>query len=144
MKKYTYHNPRPAVTTDCVVLSPEDGEMSVLLVQRRNEPFKGQWAIPGGFLNIDEDAPTGARRELKEETGIQVGQIFQLGAYSDPNRDPRDRVISIVFIAYLDKRQPPIAGDDAADAQWFSIKQLPELAFDHSKIIQDVIEMVNA
>ncbi len=141
-RKYCYKYPRPEVTTDCVVLSPDGGEMQVLLVKRGKEPFKDCWALPGGFLNIDEDAPAGCRRELQEETGLVVGQIMQFGAYTKPDRDPRGRVISIVYLAYLDKRIEPKAGDDAAQAQWFKLKELPELAFDHAKILSDVAAMI--
>lgn len=140
---YTYKYPRPGVTADCIVLCPEGGEMNVLLVQRANEPFKGSWAFPGGYMNIDEDAAAAARRELKEETGISVGQVMQLGAYTRPDRDPRDRVISIAYMAYLEHRIDPTAGDDAAKAQWFPISQLPPLAFDHAEMLKDVNELIN-
>ena len=141
-KKYCYKYPRPAVTTDCVLLSPDGGQMQVLLVERGHEPYKGCWALPGGFINIDEDAPAACRRELKEETGIAAGQLMQLGAYTKPDRDPRGRVISIVFLAYVDKRVEPKAGDDASKARWFKLTELPELAFDHAQIPRDVAAML--
>ena len=142
-QKYTYDYPRPAVTTDMVVVAPgKDNELQVLLVERGRDPYKGSWAFPGGFLNIDEDAPAGARRELKEETGLTVGQIMQVGAYTDPKRDPRGRVISIVYVAYLNELQPVQGADDAAQARWWPADALPPLAFDHAKIMHDVLELI--
>ena len=126
-----------------MVLAPENGELNVLLIERKDEPFKGCWAFPGGFLNIDEDAPASCRRELKEETGISVGHIMQVGAYTRPDRDPRERVITIAFVAYLEKPVPVQGGDDAAQARWFPLSRLPELAFDHKQILHDVQELVN-
>ncbi len=142
-KQYTYDYPHPAVTADCIALSPEGGEMHVLLVQRGREPHKGKWAFPGGFIEIDEDAATAARRELREETGVTAGQLMQLGAYTRPDRDPRERVVSIAYVAYFDKRPALTAGDDAARAQWFPIKDLPELAFDHAEMLRDVQELIS-
>ena len=139
MKKYTYDYPHPAVTADCIALSPEGGEMHVLLVQRKNEPFKGHWAFPGGFMKIDEDAPAAARRELREETGIAAGQLMQIGAYTRPDRDPRERVITVAHLALV-KKCEVVGGDDAANAQWFDINDLPELAFDHQQILDDALE----
>lgn len=142
-QKFTYDYPRPAVTTDMVVVAPgKDDELQVLLVERGRDPYKGSWAFPGGFLNIDEDASAGARRELKEETGLTVGQIMQVGAYTDPKRDPRGRVISIVYVAYLNELQPVQGGDDAAQARWWPADALPPLAFDHAKIMHDVLELI--
>lgn len=141
--QYTYPYPRPAVTADCIALSPEGGEMQVLLVQRKNEPFKGQWAFPGGFMNMDEDAAAAARRELCEETGVVAGQLMQLGAYTRVDRDPRDRVVSIAYVAYFDKRPEAVAADDAAAAQWFSVNALPPLAFDHAEMLRDVQDLIN-
>ncbi|MDO4512096.1 MAG: NUDIX hydrolase [Bacteroidales bacterium] len=142
-QKYCYTHPRPAVTVDCVVLSPEGGQMQVLLIERAMEPYKGQWAFPGGFMNIDESAEAAARRELREETGIAVGQMMQVGTYTRPDRDPRDRVISIAYVAYFDKRPEAVAADDAAKAQWFPVTQLPPLAFDHAEILRDVQELIS-
>ena len=95
MPQYSYKYPRPAVSVDCVAISPEGGQMQVLLIKRKNEPFKGHWAFPGGFMEMDEDAATAARRELLEETGIRATQMMQVGAYTRVDRDPRDRVVSI-------------------------------------------------
>ena len=117
--------------------------MQVLLIKRKNEPFKGHWAFPGGFMEMDEDAATAARRELLEETGIRSTQMMQVGAYTRVDRDPRDRVVSIAYVAYFDRRPEAIAGDDAAEAQWFPINELPPLAFDHAEILRDVKELIS-
>ncbi len=142
MKQYCYSYPRPEVTVDCVALAPGDRGMSVLLIERGREPFQGKWALPGGFMNMDEDAETACRRELKEETGIEAGQMMQLGAYTNPQRDPRGRVVSIAYMAYLPKIVPAEARDDAKRAQWFPLDALPELAFDHAHMIRDVRELM--
>lgn len=133
---YTYKYPHPAVTADCIVLAPEDGTYKVLLVQRGNEPYKGCWAFPGGFINIDESADDAARRELHEETGLSVDDIVQVGAYSEVDRDPRERVITIAYLAEMEAPAEVRGGDDAAEAKWFDVNNLPELAFDHKKIMK--------
>lgn len=135
-KKYTYDYPHPAVTTDCVIFGydSKDG-LSVLLVQRGGEPYKGCWAFPGGFMRIDEDAETGARRELKEETSLDTAYIEQFGCFTDVDRDPRERVITIAFLALVRKTEVK-GGDDAADARWFPISSVPALAFDHDRILR--------
>lgn len=139
---YTYNHPRPAVTTDCVVFGFDGVHLNVLLVERGNDPFKGCWAFPGGFLNIDEDAPDGALRELKEETGLHMEHIEQLGAFTAPARDPRSRVISIAFFALV-RVTDVQAGDDAASARWFSIDKLPQLAFDHALIFEKALQRLS-
>lgn len=128
--KYHYKYPHPAVTTDCVIFGYDGRQLKVLLIERGNEPDKGKWAFPGGFLNIDEQAETGALRELQEETGMTNADIRQFHTFSDPNRDPRERVISIAYYALV-KIQDVKGGDDAARASWFAIDDVPELAFDH-------------
>ena len=139
---YTYEYPRPSVTTDCVIFGydVEDG-LQVLLVERGNEPFKGCRALPGGFLNMDETAETGALRELKEETELDVekGFIEQLDCFSDVNRDPRGRVISIAYYALVPKGDVK-GGDDARNARWFPIGEIPALAFDHEKILDKALK----
>ena len=137
-KKYCYKYPHPAVTTDCVIFGFDGSELQVLLIERGIEPFKGKWAFPGGFLNMDETAQEGALRELKEETGLENAYIEQFNTYSDPGRDPRERVITIAHYALV-RIQEVKGGDDAAKAQWFPIDKVPQLAFDHDKILRDAM-----
>lgn len=133
---YTYEYPRPAVTADCVVMTKEDVPQ-VLLVERGNEPYKGCWALPGGFMNMDESAEQCAIRELKEETGLDVEKVWQIGAYSKVDRDPRGRNVCVAYLAIVDKPAAVSGQDDAAKAQWFHIDALPPLAFDHEDIMRD-------
>lgn len=136
-KKYTYEYPHPAVTTDCVVFGFDGDGLSVLLIQRGIEPFRGKWALPGGFIRMDETAEEGALRELREETGVKDIFIEQLRAFSGVNRDPRERVLTIAFCALVrQKDYDVIGGDDAADARWFALDEVPELAFDHAEILR--------
>ncbi len=137
-KQFCYKYPHPAVTTDCVIFGFDGNELKVLLVERGIEPFKGCWALPGGFLNPEESAETGALRELKEETGIENAYIEQFHSYSTPDRDPRERVITIAYIALV-KLQEVKGGDDAADAKWFPVNNTPKLAFDHDLILRDAL-----
>lgn len=139
---YTYKYPRPAVTTDCVVFTKEE-EPKVLLIQRGNEPYKGCWAFPGGFMNMEETAEECAVRELKEETGLTVNQIQQIGAYSKVDRDPRGRTISIAYLAIVDTPTAVTGMDDAAKAAWFPLSSLPDLVFDHKDIMADAIALFN-
>ena len=136
--KYCYKYPHPAVTTDCVIFGFDGSELQVLLIERGIEPFKGKWAFPGGFLNMDETAGEGALHELKEETGLENAYIEQFNTYSDPGRDPRERVITIAHYALV-RIQEVKGGDDAAKAQWFPIDEVPQLAFDHDKILRDAM-----
>ena len=138
---YTYNYPRPAVTADCVVITKE-AEPKVLLIQRGNEPFKGAWAFPGGFMNMDETTEHCAIRELFEETGLQVFNIQQIGTYSNVNRDPRGRTITVAYLAIIDKPVAVRGQDDAAKAAWWPLSELPalELAFDHAIIMHDAIK----
>lgn len=131
---YTYKYPRPSVTTDCVIFGYDEHELKVLLIERGNDPYKGCWAFPGGFLNMDEEALTGAKRELQEETGLEQAYIEQFYTFSDVDRDPRGRVISIAYLALV-KIQEVKGGDDATQAKWFSMKEIPSLAFDHKQIL---------
>jgi ADP-ribose pyrophosphatase YjhB (NUDIX family) len=136
-RKYCYDYPRPALTTDCIIFGFDGIALNVLLIERKNEPFKGFWAFPGGFVNMDEDTETGAKRELFEETGLKDVYIEQLYTFSDTDRDPRGRVISVTYYALVrSNRYNPIAGDDAKSTQWFPVHQLPALAFDHEKIFE--------
>ena len=137
---YTYQYPHPAVTTDCVIFGYDLREgLSVLLVQRGIDPFKGRWAFPGGFLKMDEDADTGALRELKEETGFEASSITQFGAFTAVDRDPRERVITIAYLALVRKGDVQ-GGDDATDARWFPVTAVPPLAFDHDRILRIALE----
>jgi 8-oxo-dGTP diphosphatase len=135
---YTYEFPRPAVAVDVILLRQRE-ETEVLLVERGNEPFRGRWAIPGGFVEIDEDLPDAARRELREETGIHIAEkerLVELGAFGKPGRDPPGRVMSIVYLAGVAySKSAAAAGDDAAGAEWFPLSRPPELAFDHGEIL---------
>lgn len=131
---YSYTYPRPAVTVDAILISKKN---SVLLIERGREPFKGKWALPGGFIEMDESLEMACQRELEEETGIRVGELKQFKAFGSVNRDPRSRTISVIFYAFTDHEIIASAGDDAANAQWFPLDQLPELAFDHQLILEE-------
>lgn len=134
---YTYEYPRPAVTTDVVLITGSDHTHKILLIQRANAPYKDLWALPGGFVDMDEDLRTAALRELEEETGIKGVEISQLKTYGAVDRDPRHRTISIVYFGLVDHELPATGQDDAADARWFPLNNLPQLAFDHDKIIEE-------
>ena len=137
-KQYCYRYPHPAVTTDCIIFGFDGTNLKVLLIKRGLEPFKGKWAFPGGFLKLDESAETAALRELEEETGMKYAHIEPLHTYSEPERDPRERVITIAYLALV-RLQEVKSGDDASDAAWFSIDYVPHLAFDHDMILRDAI-----
>ena len=136
---YQYKYEHPAVTTDCVIFTYEDWKLKVLLVKRGGEPYKGEWALPGGFLRGDETAREGALRELREETALEASAIGELGVFSDPSRDPRERVITIAFYALV-KPSEVQGGDDADEAAWFPIDAVPQLAFDHADIVHTALE----
>jgi len=137
---YKYKYPRPAVTADCVVMTNETTP-KVLLVQRGIEPYKDCWAFPGGFMNMDETTEECAIRELEEETGLQITELHQIGAYSKVDRDPRGRTITVAYLAIVDKATKVHGQDDAAKAEWWPINALPPLAFDHEDIMRDALEM---
>lgn len=139
---YTYKYPRPAVTADCVVIANEH-QPKVLLIQRGNEPFKGCWAFPGGFMDMDETTEHCAVRELKEETGLAVSDLHQIGTYSKIDRDPRGRTISVAYLVIIDSPVEVTGQDDATKAEWFPITNLPHLAFDHFDIMQDALRIYN-
>ena len=137
-KLYTYRYPHPAVTTDCCIFSIINNELSILLVLRGIPPYQNTWALPGGFMNIDESAEQCALRELREETGFTAERIRQFHTYTTVERDPRERVITIAFYALV-KSGRVRGGDDATDARWFPVRNLPKLAFDHHEIIKDAL-----
>ena len=133
---YTYAYPRPSVTVDIIILKDILSKPQLLLIERKHEPFKNKWALPGGFVDIDEEIEDAAYRELKEETFISEIILEQFKTFGKIGRDPRGRTISIVYFGILKNSGQEIkAGDDAKDLNWFHIENLPELAFDHREII---------
>jgi 8-oxo-dGTP diphosphatase len=144
---YQYEYQRPGVTVDAVLFDMYDDDKipKVLLIKRKNEPFKGMWAIPGGFLEIDEELEVGAARELYEETGVDIppNELQQVVTVGRRNRDPRDRIISVVYTTVVDRYEHTVcAGDDAEDARWFQVTELPELAADHLEIVRKALGAV--
>lgn len=127
---------RPSVTVDVLMMSLRQRDLQILLIKRRSWPYEGMWAIPGGFINMDESLETAAKRELQEETGVQDVYLEQLYTFGDPGRDPRTRVITVVYFALLDSERLQVrAASDAANFGWFSVYELPPLAFDHEQIV---------
>lgn len=141
MNRYCYQYPHPAVTVDCVIFGFDGEELNVLLIRRGVEPFRDSWALPGGFMKIDESAEDAARRELMEETSLDAEYLEQFHTYSLPNRDPRERVVTIAFVALV-KMQEVHGGDDAQEAGWFLVNSLPQLAFDHNEILKDALRYI--
>ena len=140
---YTYDYPRPAVTADIIIIRKTNSKQHVLLIERGNPPFEGMWALPGGFLEMDETLEDAALRELEEETGISGVQLRQFHTFSKVDRDPRHRTITTVFIGYADaKTMEPKAADDAAKAQWFPLDDLPLLAFDHKEVMAMLLALL--
>ncbi len=140
-KRYIYEYPRPMVTVDVVVFTAVERRLSVLLIKRRHEPYLDHWALPGGFIEMDETLEASAARELREETGMAGMELNPIGVFGDPGRDPRGRCISVAYMAVVDWHdQVPVAGDDALETAWFSVVELPKLAFDHYKIIQKAVQ----
>ena len=137
---HTYDYPRPAVTTDVVLLAKEGESWQLLLIERANDPFKDHWALPGGFLDEDEAPMDGALRELQEETGITGVSLSPLGFWGAPGRDPRGHTVSLVFVARLEGEKPPAkAADDAKNLAWHPVEDLPPLAFDHAEIVAEAL-----
>ena len=138
---YCYDFPRPSVTVDIVLLTDALPHPQVLLIRRKNPPFRNLWALPGGFLEMDETLQESALRELHEETNICDVQLTQIGAFGNPNRDPRGRVITIAYSGIVNsEQQQAVAGSDASEVAWFSTLDLPQLAFDHINIIKKALE----
>ena len=144
---YTYEYPRPALTVDCVIFGLDQShELRVLLIKRKHEPFQSHWALPGGFVEMDEDLDTAAKRELEEETGVTNVFIEQLYTFGAPQRDPRGRVVSVAYYALVNLNEhQPKGADDAEEAAWHKVFALPEnLAFDHQQVLQMAIQRLQA
>ncbi len=138
---YIYEYPRPAVTVDAVVFRKGNYDWEVLLIKRLNAPFEGYWALPGGFIDEEETLEQAVERELFEETSLKGIKLQQLRAFSNPHRDPRGRTIGVAFVGILkDSNVEVHANDDAKEVRWFSLDSLPELAFDHSEIMDCAME----
>lgn len=133
---FTCEHPRPALTVDCVVFGFDEGELKVLLIRRGLRPFRGKWALPGGFVRTDETLDAAAQRELREETGITSIYLEQLYTFGAVRRDPRERVVSVAYCALVKSAEHPVVGaTDATAAAWFSAASLPPLVFDHAEIL---------
>lgn len=134
---YNYEYPRPSVTVDIVVFGYDGGaQLKLLLIERGGEPFKGHWALPGGFVDMEENLESAALRELEEETGVKDLFVEQLYTFGQPGRDPRGRVISVAYFSLVNLQDhPAVASSDATRAEWFSVNEIPEMAFDHDQII---------
>ncbi|XSG83352.1 MAG: NUDIX domain-containing protein [Methyloligella sp. ZOD6] len=131
----------PALTTDCVIL---DAQGRVLLIRRKNPPFQGEYALPGGFVDIGETVEDACRREVEEEVGLTVGALTLIGVFSDPNRDPRGHTVSAAFLTVLKEAAAPVAGDDAAAAEWIDDWQSVDLAFDHAQIMKQAMRLADS
>lgn len=138
---YSYPYPRAALTVDAIVFTIENDLKWLLLIERGNEPFKHQWALPGGFIDMNETLEEACKRELHEETGLRVESMTQFKAFDKPDRDPRHRTISVVFSAKLNEKAVVTGSDDAARAAWYPVDQLPALAFDHQQIIEEFFDL---
>lgn len=143
---YTYDHPRPALTVDCVIFGlDESSKLKVLLIQRGHDPYQGFWALPGGFVEMEETLEQAALRELEEETGVTNVFIEQLYTFGEPDRDPRGRVVSVAYFALVNLAEHPVQpASDAKNVQWFETDNLPKLAFDHEHIFQMAIDRLRA
>lgn len=142
---FTYKYPHPAVTVDGVVFGFDETDLKLLLIRRRIEPNKGAWALPGGFVNINEGLEEAARRELHEETGIEELYLEQLYTFGEPKRDPRERVISVAYYALVKLSEHTVrAASDAIEVAWFPVAELPKLAFDHERIVDTGLKRLKA
>lgn len=144
MKKLAHDpssSPHPAVTVDVILFTIADKQLKVLLIRRDLPPFEGRWALPGGFVRMEESLDEAARRELREETGVEVKWLEQLYTFGDPKRDPARRAITVTYFALIDARKLELkAGTDARSAAWWPVGDLPRLAFDHAKIVEYALE----
>lgn len=143
---YTYEYPRPSLTVDCIVFGLDESEqLKILLIRRGTEPFAGKWAVPGGFVQMEESLEAAARRELQEETGVENIFMEQLYTFGQPQRDPRGRVVSVAYYALVNLAEHTVQADtDAEDAAWFSIDKIPDLAFDHEEIVRMALGRLRA
>lgn len=139
-KKFKY--PEISVAADVILFTKIKGRLNVLLIERKNEPFKGMYANPGGFLEENEDIPDGARRELLEETGVKAHELYEVGIFGKPGRDPRRRIITVAYMAIMEKPPEIKAADDASDARFFPVDKLPRLAFDHQEMISRALKIL--
>lgn len=140
---YTYKYARPAITADCIVFARNENNFKVLLIQRAQGPFQGQWAFPGGFADVGECLDDTASRELREETGLKDIPLQQLYTFSKPDRDPREHVITVAYYAIINQQEHTLrASSDASKAAWFSIDDLPSLAFDHDEILSVALNAI--
>ena len=139
---YTYQYPRPAVTVDMVVLHRVTAGLEILLIERLNNPYAGCWALPGGFVDENEDLPDAAARELREETSLTGIALQQFGAFGRPSRDPRGHTITVAYWGICNTPEKAAAADDAKTLRWFPLSQLPPLAFDHAEIIAKAVKVV--
>lgn len=140
---YTYKYARPAITADCIVFARNENNLKVLLIQRAQGPFQGQWAFPGGFADVGECLDDTASRELREETGLKDIPLQQLYTFSKPDRDPREHVITVAYYAIINQQEHTLrASSDASKAAWFSIDDLPSLAFDHDEILSVALNAI--
>lgn len=138
---HTYEYPRPSLTVDCVVFGLDDEDLKVLLVQRDLPPFEGRWALPGGFVHMDETLEEAAKRELREETGLSDVYLEQLYTFGDLDRDPRERVVTVAYYALVNLRDHRVqAATDARSAAWFAVDNCAKLAFDHARILRMALE----
>lgn len=142
---YSYEYPRPSLTVDCVVFSPGDEDLLVLLIQRDLDPFAGYWALPGGFVEMEESLDEAAHRELREETGVSGVRLEQLHTFGAVDRDPRGRVVSVAYYGWVELAEHELeAATDARQAGWFPVRDTPPLAFDHQQIVRLALERVKA
>ena len=140
---FTYQYPRPAVTVDMLIVDKSGSAPKILLIERRNNPFAGCWALPGGFVDENEDIDDAARRELREETSLVDVALHQFGAFGKPGRDPRGHTITIAYWGIAKNPQQACAADDAKTLKWFETSNLPPLAFDHLEIIQEGLKKID-
>jgi 8-oxo-dGTP diphosphatase len=137
----TYEYPRPAVTADAVIFRLEEDEtLEILLIERKNQPFQGLWALPGGFIDEQETLEQCVAREVQEETGLSGIVFYQLESFSEPDRDPRGRTITVAFWGFCQENCEINAGSDALNARWFDLNHMPQLAFDHEKIVKKALK----